>query len=45
MRMAAMRTDLNASIADFSPPEAVESVLATTAFHYCFESDRIVIER
>jgi len=43
LRMAAMRTDLHGSIADFSPLEAVESVLSTTAFHYRIEADRIVI--
>lgn len=45
LRMAAMRTDLHGSIADFSPLEAIESVLATTAFRYHVEADRIVIER
>lgn len=45
LRMAAMRTDLHGSIADFSPLEAIESVLATTAFRYHIEHDRIVIER
>jgi ferric-dicitrate binding protein FerR (iron transport regulator) len=45
LRMAAMRTDLHGSISDFSPLEAVESVLATTSFHYRIEPDRIVIER
>ncbi len=45
LRMAAMRTDLHGSIADFSPLEAIESVLATTAFRYRVEPDRIVIER
>lgn len=45
LRMAAMRTDLHGSITDFSPLEAIESVLATTAFRYRVESDRIIIER
>jgi ferric-dicitrate binding protein FerR (iron transport regulator) len=45
LRMAAMRTDLHGSIADFSPLEAVESVLATTAFHYRIEADKIIIVR
>ena len=45
LRMAAMRTDLHGSISDFSPLEALESVLATTTFRYRVESDRIVIER
>jgi ferric-dicitrate binding protein FerR (iron transport regulator) len=45
LRMAAMRTDLHGSISDFSPLEALESVLATTSFHYRVEPDRIVIER
>lgn len=45
LRMAAMRTDLHGSIADFSPLEAIESVLATTAFRYHIEPDKIVIER
>jgi ferric-dicitrate binding protein FerR (iron transport regulator) len=45
LRMAAMRTDLHGSISNFSPLEAIESVLATTTFRYRIESDRIVIER
>ena len=45
LRMAAMRTDLHGSISDFSPLEAIESVLATTAFSYHIEPDQIVIER
>lgn len=45
LRMAAMRTDLHGTISDFSPLEAIESVLATTAFRYRIEPDRIVIER
>ncbi|MDH3305030.1 MAG: FecR family protein [Gammaproteobacteria bacterium] len=45
LRMAAMRTDLHGSISDFSPMEAIESVLATTAFRYRVEADRIIIER
>lgn len=45
LRMAAMRTDLHGSISDFSPLQALESVLATTTFRYRLESDSIVIER
>ncbi len=45
LRMTAMRTELHGSIVDFTPLEAVESVLATTAFRYRVEPDRIVIER
>ena len=45
LRMAAMRTDLHGSISDFPPLEAIESVLATTAFSYHVEADRIVIDR
>ena len=45
LRMAAMRTDLHGSISDFSPLEALESVLATTTFRYHVEGDRIVVER
>lgn len=45
LRMAAMRTDLHGSVADFSPLEAIESVLATTTFQYRVEPDRIVIGR
>lgn len=43
LRMAAMRVDLHGSVSDFSPLEAVESVLAGTNFRYSIESDRIVI--
>ena len=45
LRMAAMRTDLHGSVEDFEPLEAVESVLATTNFHYRIQVDRIIIER
>jgi ferric-dicitrate binding protein FerR (iron transport regulator) len=45
VRMAAMRTDLHGSIEGFAPLEAIESVLATTAFRYRIDTDRIVIER
>ena len=45
LRMSAMRTDLHGSVQDFEPLEAVESVLATTKFHYRIQADRIVIER
>jgi hypothetical protein len=43
--MEAMRTDLHGSIENFTPLEAVESVLATTAFSYQIDPDRINIER
>jgi ferric-dicitrate binding protein FerR (iron transport regulator) len=42
---SAMRTDLHGSIRDFTPHEALQSILATTAFQYRIEADRIVIER
>ena len=45
LRMEAMRTDLHGSIENFGPLEAITSVLATTAFSYHVEPDRIVIER
>lgn len=45
LRMAAMRTDVHGSVADFDPLEALESVLATTTFKYRVEADRIVIEQ
>lgn len=45
LRLAAMRTDLHGSIRGFTPIEAVESVLATTAFTYRIESGRILVER
>ncbi len=45
LRMVAMRTDLHGSIAGFSPLDAIESVLSTTAFRYYIEADKIVIER
>lgn len=45
LRMAAMRTDLHGSIENFTPLEAVESVLATTTFSYRVDSDRITVER
>ena len=45
LRMSAMRTDLHGSVEDFEPLEAVESVLATTKFHYRIQADRIIIER
>lgn len=44
-RMSAMRTDLHGSINDFTPLEALESVLATTAFSYRIDGNRLVIER
>ena len=45
LRMAAMRTDLHGSIANFSPLQAVESVMATTEFRYRLDGDKIIIER
>jgi len=45
IRAAAMRTDLHGSIADFTPQEALASILATTTFAYRIEAERIVIER
>lgn len=44
LRMAAMRTELHGSIQDFGPLEAIESVLATTAFKYRIEQGKVVIE-
>ena len=45
LRMAAMRTELHGSVEDFGPIEALESVLATTAFKYRIEDGKVVIER
>ena len=45
LRMAAMRTDLHGSVADFTPVEAVQAVMSTTSFRYRIEPDRIVIFR
>jgi ferric-dicitrate binding protein FerR (iron transport regulator) len=45
LRMAAMRTELHGSVEDFGPIEAIESVLATTAFRYRIEQGKVVIER
>lgn len=45
LRMSAMRTDLHGSVSGFDPLEAVASVLATTAYQYRIEADRIIIER
>ena len=45
LRMSAMRTDLHGSVSGFGPLEAVESVLATTAYKYRIEEDRIVVTR
>jgi hypothetical protein len=42
-RTAAMRTTLSGSIEDFTPIEAVASVLPTTRFGYRIEAQRIVI--
>lgn len=44
LRMAAMRIDLHGSVADFTPLEALESVMSGTRLHYRVEADRIVIE-
>ncbi|MDH3821081.1 MAG: hypothetical protein OEU59_08155, partial [Gammaproteobacteria bacterium] len=44
LRMAAMRTELHGSVDDFEPIEAIESVLATTAFKYRIEQGKVVIE-
>jgi ferric-dicitrate binding protein FerR (iron transport regulator) len=44
-RMSAMRTDLHGSISGFVPLEALDSVLATTAFSYRIDGDRLVIRR
>lgn len=45
LRMEAMRTDLHGSVADFSPRESVDAVLATTNLNYRIEPGRIVIEQ
>jgi ferric-dicitrate binding protein FerR (iron transport regulator) len=45
LRASALRTDLHGSLSDFSPAEAIESVLATTGFRYSVEPDRILIYR
>ncbi len=45
LRMAAMKTDLHGSVADFQPDEAISAVLSTTSFHYRVAADRIVISR
>jgi ferric-dicitrate binding protein FerR (iron transport regulator) len=45
LRLAAMREDLHGSIADFSPEDAIASVLPTTSFNYRLEDGRILIER
>ena len=45
LRMAAMRTELHGSVEGFAPIEAIESVLATTAFTYRIEQGKVVIER
>lgn len=42
-RLAAMQTTLSGSIDDFTPMEAVVSVLPTTRFRYRIEAQRIVI--
>jgi ferric-dicitrate binding protein FerR (iron transport regulator) len=44
LRMAAMRTELHGSVDDFGPVEAIESVLATTAFKYRIENGKVIIE-
>lgn len=45
LRLAAMREDLHGSIADFSPEDALASVLPTTRFNYRLEDGRILIDR
>jgi len=45
LRMSAMRTDLHGSVSGFDPLAAVESVLATTAYKYRIEDNRIMITR
>ena len=45
LRMAAMRTDLHGSVADFTPVEAVRAVMSTTTFRYRIETNKIVIYR
>lgn len=42
-RLAAMRTTLSGSIDDFTPMEAVASVLPTTRFGYRIEAQRILV--
>lgn len=43
VRMAAMGTRLHGSVRDFTPIEAVDSVMPTTKFEYNVDSNRIVI--
>jgi ferric-dicitrate binding protein FerR (iron transport regulator) len=43
IRMAAMRTDLHGSIADFTPRNALQAVLPTTSLQYRIEGRRILI--
>jgi ferric-dicitrate binding protein FerR (iron transport regulator) len=43
VRLAAMGTTLRGSVADFTPSEAIESVLATTGFEYRMDNRRIAI--
>lgn len=45
IRLAAMRTDLHGSVAGFAPLEALQSVMATTAFVYRIEGGRIIVEK
>ena len=45
LRMAAMRTDLHGSIEGIALFDAIETVVATTTFHYRIDPDRIVIAR
>jgi ferric-dicitrate binding protein FerR (iron transport regulator) len=45
LRMSAMRTDLHGSVSGFDPLQAVESVLATTAYTYRIEENRIIVTR
>lgn len=44
LRMSAMRTDLHGSVIDFTPLEALKSVLTTTRFHYRLKDGKIIIE-
>lgn len=45
VRMAAMRTELFGSVANFTPTEAIESVLATTQFSYRIDDKSITITK
>jgi len=43
VRMAAMRTELFGSVSNFTPDEAIESVLATTRFKYRVDEKSITV--